>query len=329
MIRFIAWCKTAGHVPIPFSESVVYAFINDEGSRPAPTFPRRHVIGCPSALACVVSKRVIGHAAKCYKEKQMLKQKPPIKVEHVKILENILQDKLKLKTQDKVAAGFFLWMIYARARFSDAQAASTIVEDVISTSTGPHGFIEAQVHRSKTSVSLERKTRYLPMTAPIKGVLPEDCHWGLQWMKAIKESKLPIGAGRPLLPAQTDSRQPVLPISTNSPGDGRILMRRAVFIELCAGSAKLSAACAARGMTALSIDHSSNRHRTRHHVMNLDLSDWQSWEILKTICINHKVVWVHIAPPCGTASRVRERQLSTGHHGPKPLRSSRYPEGFP
>ena len=54
--------------------------------------------------------------------------------------------------------------------------------------------------------------------------------------------------------------QPLLPISSNSPGDGSLPMRRAIFIELCAGSAKLSAACAAKGMTALSIDHSSNRH---------------------------------------------------------------------
>ena len=222
VVRFIAWCKIAGHVPIPFSEAVVYAFINDEGSRSAPTFPRSfccalafvgHVIGCPSALGCVDSKRVIGHAAKCYKEKRMLKQKPPIKVEHVRILENILQGKPKLKTQDKVAAGFFLWMIYARARFSDAQAASTIVEDVVNKGSGPFGFIEAQVHRSKTSVSLERKTRYLPMTAPINGVLPEDCHWGLQWMQSIRDSKLPIGAGRPLLPAQTGSGWSSLPVT--------------------------------------------------------------------------------------------------------------------
>ena len=38
---------------------------------------------------------------------------------------------------------------------------------------------------------------------------------------------------------------------------------------------------------------------------------------------------VHIAPPCGTASRARERQLSPTHHGPKPLRSSKFPEGLP
>ena len=129
--------------------------------------------------------------------------------------------------------------------------------------------------------------------------------------------------------AACDGVQPFLPISSNAPGDGSTPMRRAIFIELCAGSAKLSAACATKGMTALSIDHSSNRHRTRHHVKTLDLSDAQSWEILRDVCRNHQVIWVHIAPPCGTASRARERQLSTMHHGPKPLRSPKFPEGLP
>jgi len=57
-------------------------------------------------------------------------------VAHVKILENIMQGIPDMKLQDRVAAGFFsnfLWMIYARARFSDAQAASA--------TDGPDGFI--------------------------------------------------------------------------------------------------------------------------------------------------------------------------------------------
>ena len=191
------------------------------GARSAPTFPRSfccalafigHVLGCPSALECVASRRIIGHAAKCYKEKRMLIQKPPIKVEHVKILEMILQGVPVLKSHDRVAAGFFLWMIYARARFSDAQAASTIVKDVIDTDHGQDGFVEALVHRSKTSITLERKTRYLPMTAPIVGVSDRNFPWALAWLDAMAESELPLGKGKPLLPSQTDSGWSSLPI---------------------------------------------------------------------------------------------------------------------
>ena len=148
----------------------------------------------------------------------MLIQKPPIKVDHVKILENIMQGISELKAQDRVAAGFFPWMIYARAWFSDAQAASTIVEDVIGTEDGPDGFIEAQVHRSKTAITLERKTRYLPMAGRIVGVIARDKSWALEWMKAIRDCKLPVGSGRPLLPAQTDAGWSSLPVSAHVAG---------------------------------------------------------------------------------------------------------------
>ena len=73
----------------------------------------------------------------------MLIQKPTIKVAH----ESILQGDPRLKPQDRVAAGFFLWMVYARAKFSDAQASSTIIEDNIETDFGRDGFLEALVHR--------------------------------------------------------------------------------------------------------------------------------------------------------------------------------------
>ena len=54
-------------------------------------------------------------------------------------------------------------------------------------------------------------------------------------------------------------------------------MKQAIVIELCAGSAKLSAACAKTGLTAIAVDQASNRHQVRHHVMTLDLADDGSW----------------------------------------------------
>ncbi len=37
----------------------------------------------------------------------------------------------------------------------------------------------------------------------------------------------------------------------------------------------------------------------------------------------------HAAPPCGTASRARDIPMSSTDHGPPPLRSERWPLGFP
>jgi hypothetical protein len=38
LIRYISWAKTNGHIPIPSSETVVYAFVNDVGPDQPPHF---------------------------------------------------------------------------------------------------------------------------------------------------------------------------------------------------------------------------------------------------------------------------------------------------
>ena len=129
-----------------------------------------------------------------------------------------------------------------------------------------------------------------------------------------------------------DGTSQSFPVSTQTsiPGTqaGRPL-KQAIVIELCAGSAKLSAACAKTGLTAIAVDQASNRHQVRHHVMTLDLTDEGSWQLLRRICETHEVIWVHIAPPCGTASRARDRPMTSTRFGPRPLRSLQYPMGLP
>ena len=107
-----------------------------------------------------------------------------------------------------------------------------------------------------------------------------------------------------------------------------IPLRKALVIELCAGSAKLSSACAKVGFTALAVDFSGNKHTTFHHVVYLDLRLSESWQLLRRLVDQHSTVWVHIAPPCGTASRARDRPLRNGYWGPRPLRSSDHPWGL-
>ena len=92
----------------------------------------------------------------------------------------------------------------------------------------------------------------------------------------------------------------------------------------------LSAACASDGFTSISVDYEGNRHKSWHHVLELDLSFLLSWDTLrKDSCDAWDVVFVHIAPPCGTSSRARERPMSAGEWGPPPLRSSSHPWGLP
>ena len=96
----------------------------------------------------------------------------------------------------------------------------------------------------------------------------------------------------------------------------------------------LSASLRQLGFQSLAYDHGGNRHHCRHQVINMDLTLDGSLEIIHDLIHNHSVVYVHVAPPCGTASRARDRPLSAklksiGVHEPQPLRSEAYPAGVP
>ena len=73
--------------------------------------------------------------------------------------------------------------------------------------------MEAQIHRSKSAFNLERKTRYLPMAAPVRGLSYRP--WALAWMELIESENLPLGKGRPLLPSFTENGWSSLPVTAS------------------------------------------------------------------------------------------------------------------
>ena len=206
VMRYIRFCDQFGIRPFPYTEASLYAFLEVVGESASPSFGRSflcsvafciHVIGMPTSV-CVMSQRVSGLAAKYFMNKRKLRQKPPLLTEHVMFLEEIVLGLRNKGAVDRVAAGFFCFLVYARARFSDGQASGNLTLDIASGDS-PVGYIQADITRSKSSMSLERKTRFLPIVAPIRGLHKQP--WATAWWDAIAESGLPIGAGKPLLPS--------------------------------------------------------------------------------------------------------------------------------
>lgn len=107
-----------------------------------------------------------------------------------------------------------------------------------------------------------------------------------------------------------------------------------VCIELCAGSAGLSSALRKIGFQVLPIDHSSNRHDQKVKSIQIDLSERGAMELITAMMDTGKIFYIHCGPPCGTASRARDKPVSAywlarGAPSPKPLRNSSYPRGLP
>ena len=80
-------------------------------------------------------------------------------------------------------------------------------------------------------------------------------------------------------------------------------------LELCAGTAGYTAALRRAGFDALGVDHARNRHSVQAPCAMLDLStecgQAIAWEVLNS----GRLLYVHAAPPCGTASRAREKHI--------------------
>ena len=110
----------------------------------------------------------------------------------------------------------------------------------------------------------------------------------------------------------------------------------AFFVEICCGTANLANAVIQEGMDALGVDHRGNKARPKAPVMMADLTTAEGQQLVMDLLKSTRgeLVWVHIAPPCGTASRARERPIPAklirqGAPTPQPLRSAEWPEGLP
>ena len=108
-----------------------------------------------------------------------------------------------------------------------------------------------------------------------------------------------------------------------------------LFIEACCGCALLSSCVSKLGFEVMPIDFEGNKQRPYMHVVQLDLRKRETWQFLRYVAESRKPFHFHAAPPCGAASRARDIHgisdipMSSTDHGPPPLRSERWPLGFP
>ena len=108
----------------------------------------------------------------------------------------------------------------------------------------------------------------------------------------------------------------------------------AVFIELCCGSASLSAQAQKAGFQVFPLDYSLNRFKPEASVVQIDLSKDSSVDVVVCMIKFLRLKWIHCGLPCGTCSRARERPVAenlraAGAPNPRPLRDSDFLLGKP
>lgn len=99
------------------------------------------------------------------------------------------------------------------------------------------------------------------------------------------------------------------------------------MIEIFAGSAVLCAVAKQAGLSSSIAIDKVKKKNSRSTIFQLDLLNNKDRALLYQWMQSPMLLWVHLAPVCGTASRARDIRRFEGD--PVPLRSNLYPEGLP
>ena len=209
LIRYVQFCRERDIQPFPVAEDVLYAYVKACGDS-APTYPKslmraigfaEHVLGLDLKGDVLESGRIRGCVDSHYSCRRKLVQRPPLTVQQVSELEMIVKDDSRTDS-DRLAAGYFLCLIFGRLRYSDGLQISELRLDKVVHQGKTYGFLECMAERSKTSISLERKIRHIPVAIPMTGFT--DPSWVEPWLAVRKKLKLVEGANIPLMPSPAE-----------------------------------------------------------------------------------------------------------------------------
>ena len=219
LIRLVKFWADRGEVCFPVTEVQVYVFLK-EVQDPAPTFPNsllsslrfaRFTLGLIFVDGALESGRVRGVATQHYARKRRDVRRPALTVPQVKRLEDIVLDRGR-GGHDRMAAGFFLFLVYGRLRYSDGL-------DVDDLADSSDGFLECTAERTKTQVGDAKKRKALPVVVPVASV---GRAWIFEWFEIRKQMGLAVSGQNltePFLPAPASggrwTRTP-LPVSSGA-----------------------------------------------------------------------------------------------------------------
>ena len=130
-----------------------------------------------------------------------------------------------------------------------------------------------------------------------------------------------IGSAGQILPSQyADHTPPQCNATSNVPPKSRA---KPLVVELCAGTARVTASLIELGFEAIAVDHKRAQGASAP-TMIADLTSSEGSSLVTSWLQLPECIGFFAAPPCGTCSRARE---ITSVPGPPPLRTDEEPDG--
>ena len=179
ILRFYRWVADVSITGFhPFQEQVVWEYLNSlQQSHAAPSTGvsllsafryAKFVFGFNTIEDILSSRRIKGLTDIMFVSKRFLKQAKVLSVSQVQELHRLVKCD-GLCGIDKAAAGYLLIALYGRCRHSDLAC----VEDILHDWDDSGGYLEIRTAVHKTSRSIQKKTRLLPIVIPVIGVTGE------------------------------------------------------------------------------------------------------------------------------------------------------------
>ena len=199
MMQYRHWAEKSSVRVFPITESKVYQFFCYSRSlgvaatrltrfREALAFCV-YTIGLDLSEEVLKSRRIAGAALSLKKTKRPRVQRPPLTVNHVLWLEGYVCS--QPVGFDLIFAGFLLFMLHCRCRFSDAMHVEA--EPYIKGS-----WMESGTSEFKTKKAKGRRDSELPLVGCSLGLSQRP--WAQKWLEARKELGLSARRGQPFMP---------------------------------------------------------------------------------------------------------------------------------
>ena len=232
------WCISRGLDGVVIDEELAFeyaAYLTAEltpASRCAAFCEALNFVGSVFEIdvaAVASSKRLAGLATRNLKRKEALRQRDPLTVDMIKLLEAAA---VEPPCVDSVLAGSALFCLYGRVRVGDAKRCTC--EPSLDLDEHGGGHLEAFFLEHKTARPGSKQA--LPIVCPVRGITGQN--WAKAWLESRLFFNLNAKSDRTLLPAPgVDHAWSSAPMETLEFGAAlRDLLRRRGVLQHCLGN---------------------------------------------------------------------------------------------
>eukprot|EP00971_Amphidinium_carterae_P340697 6479149-Amphidinium_carterae.1 len=192
--RFTSWADGRGLDVTCVDEGAVFEFSKVLSARGAPTSIQSvvaglnfagHVLGWQGAADAASSPRVKGLMQQQLLWRPQANQAAPLTAEQVRTLEQTVMG--DGDPAEAIFAGFCLFLLLTRCRWSDGLAASKVEMDSAGEESG---YIEATLRHSKMGRRAKMRGWRLPVAGPVRALHGRE--WFLTWMRLRSEHGLAV-----------------------------------------------------------------------------------------------------------------------------------------